>query len=245
MIKKIRVIRDGFENLKKNQILFLISALYSFIFISFLYSSNISLPKLITLPLNKVFIFLMLLLILFCAAYFFERFLIALMIRISSEKRKNLEKSFSHVEKITGIFIIASFIYLCLGGASLLASQLLTPIEFFIFMLVILIIAIKATLYEYAIAIDGVGVKHSFIISWKLTENNWWDIFFIKSFFALIFISVSALLYFVSQITIYNINFYLVGFLLTWLITPWEISTFSIVFNQLKKEKKIKLYGRE
>ncbi|MEM5825918.1 MAG: hypothetical protein QXM64_00850 [Candidatus Aenigmatarchaeota archaeon] len=239
-MNKVKSLKDGLENFKRNQILLPISLIYSFILASFLYSFNITLPRLLSLPLIRVFIFLMLLFILFCCAYFFERFLVALMIRISSDKKKNPEKSFEYVERIVGSFIIASLIYLCLGAFSLLASQFLEPIELFIFLIVILIISIKVALYEYAIAIDGAGVIKSFIISWKLTENNWFNIFFLKMFFFIIYILTYLILYFVSKVTLYPINFYLVTFLLTIFLKPWEISTFSIVFKNLKKERKKK-----
>lgn len=238
MIKKIKSLKDGFENLKKNQIILPISAIYSFILVSFFYSINIALPKLLSLPIFRFFIFLMLLFILFCCAYFFERFFIVLMIKILSEKKKNLNKNFEYIEKIIGKFILASFLYLCLGALFVLSSQFLEPIEILILIIVILIISVKLSLYEYAIVIDNDSAIKSFVVSWNLTEGNWFGIFFLKMFFFLIYVITFFILYFVSNINVYHINFYFVTFLLTFLAKPWEISTFTIVFKNLKKESK-------
>lgn len=238
MIKKFKSLKDGFEVLKNNQIILLISAIYSFVSTSFIYSLNITLPTLISIPNTRIFIFLILLFTLFCCAYFFERFLVALMIKVSSEKKKNLEKIFRQIEKIAGNFIVASFIYFCLGAITLLISQILAPVELFIFIIVVLIISIKVALYEYTIVIDDAGVKESFIISWKLTEGNWIGVFLLKSFFFAIYILVSSIFYFISNFVYYQINFYLITFLLLLFLRPWEISTFCFVFKNLKKEKK-------
>lgn len=238
MIKKIRCLKDGFENFKRNQTILIISAIYSFIFASLLYSFNEILPRLLSIYSARIFIFIMLLFILLCCAYFFERFLIALMIRILSEKRKNFEKSFKYVESIVGNFILASFLYLCLGGFTLLASQLLAPIELLIFLIVVIIVSIKLVLYEYTIVIDNVGIKESFITSWKMTEGNWFNIFLLKSFFFTIYISISFISYIISNFTTYQINIYLVIFLSTFFFRPWEISTFLSVFKNLKRSNK-------
>lgn len=218
-IKVLKSIRDGFEILIKNPVIFVpafvIAVLNSLT--DTLFSNAPEQTKELSPEILAYFVSIMIwLLVLTLISIFLTSVIIRLVYDAVSEKASLFESAKIAVLKYPTL-LISGIIYFFIVGFGFLA--LIIP-GIFLF--------VKFLYYQYAILLDNEGIINSLKKSWKITDGNGFSTFLIMLFFFAIFV-ISGILSLILGV--------FVDFITTLVVLPWLMSSLTFAYLQITERE--------